>query len=92
MIALDHLFGFFQLALTAWAAVALFRMRRRALPLFGVSFLLGILYFGANMLLRPGYRLAYDAASMWSIVPGWLASLAIIFYVWRLHAKGNLHE
>jgi hypothetical protein len=92
MIALDHLSALLQLALSAWAAVELFRMKRRALPVFGVAFVVGIVYFGASMLLRPEYRLAYDATSLWSIVPGWLASLAIIFYVWRLHAKGNLRE
>ena len=91
MTALDHFFALFMSAISAWALVALFRLKRSALPVFLVAFGLGMASVLLNSLFRPEYRALFDGPGLYSLAAGWLINLAILAYVWRLRVRGVLH-
>ncbi len=88
---LDHVFSLVVTAISAFATVALFRLKRYAFPLLVTVFVLGVAALVVNGLLRPEYRSAFEQAGYWwGLLIGWIINLAIIVYVWRLRAKGLL--
>ncbi len=91
LTALDHTFSLVMYALSAVAVIALFRLRRSALPVFALAFVLGVASVLLNALLRPEYRALFQAPAFYTVAAGWLINLAILAYVWRLRARGILH-
>ncbi len=90
LTAVDHIFALIGSAIGAFATVALFRLKRYALPLFIAMFLLGIVVFAFNILLRPEYKALFEMTGYWGLLAGWAVNIAIIAYIWRLRAKGVL--
>ncbi|HYX63995.1 MAG TPA: hypothetical protein VE935_07235 [Burkholderiales bacterium] len=91
MTTLDHVYGLAMSAITAWAVVALFRLKRSALPILLAIFGLGLASVLLNSLFRPEYRALFAGPGIYSVAAGWLINLAILGYVWRLRARGVLH-
>jgi hypothetical protein len=87
---LDHLWTLITTAVSVFAYVDLFRLKRRALPLLLALFVLGIATVAANLGLRPAYRAMFEETGYWPLLVGWVINLAVIGYVWRLRAKGVL--
>jgi len=87
---LDHIGTLIIAALSAFAYVELFRLKRRALPLIAATFGLNAVVVLANLAFRPAYRAILDQGGLITIVVSWVITLAIIGYVWRLRAKGVL--
>jgi hypothetical protein len=83
----DHLATLLVSAISAWATVELFRLRRRALPLLIASFVVGLVIAAYNLAFRPDYRAMFDAVGYWGLVVGWSLNIAIIGYVWWLRSK-----
>ena len=70
------------------AAVLLFRMRRSAVLLFGIAFILGTA-MTIRGLVGSSWK-ATDAANLGAITAGWLVNLAIFLYAMRLRQRGLL--
>ncbi len=90
LTAVDHIFALVGSAIGAFATVALFRLKRYALPLFVAMFLLGIAVFAFNILLRPEYQALFEMTGYWGLWVGWAVNIAVIAYIWRLRVKGVL--
>ena len=75
-------------AINIIAAVLLFRMRRSAVVLFGISFV-----FSTAMTIRglvgSNWK-AMDAANLGGTTIGWLIALAIFLYALKLRQRGIL--
>lgn len=87
---LDHAIALIVTAISAFATLSLFQLKRRALYLLAAVLLLGVINTGVSLATRPADRAALEQAGYWTFVLGWVINLAIILYVWRLHAKGTL--
>jgi hypothetical protein len=87
----DHVVSLVVALVSLLALIALFRLKRSALPLFIGAFALGLANVGLNSAFRPEYRAAFQfPGAYWSLAVGGLINLAIIAYIWRLSARGNL--
>jgi hypothetical protein len=87
----DHLWGLVATAISGFAFIDLFRLKRRALPVLAALFAAGLVYVGMKLALNPAYRTLFDnPGGTWSLYGGWALNLAIIGYVWWLRAKGTL--
>jgi hypothetical protein len=87
---LDHIGTLILSALSAFAYIELFRLKRRALPWAAATFGLNVAVVLANLAFRPAYRAILDQGGLISIAVSWAVTLAIIGYIWRLRMKGVL--
>ena len=87
LTAVDHGLTLAILAISTFAMVELFRLKRRSLPVLIAAFVLGVAIVAFSLAFRPEYRAMFEVAGYWSLMVGWAFNVAIIGYVWRLHSK-----
>jgi hypothetical protein len=87
---LDHVGTLILSALSAFAYIELFRLKRRALPWAAWTFGLNVVVVLANLAFRPAYRAILDGGGLISIGVSWAVTLAIVGYIWRLRVNGVL--
>jgi len=90
LTVVDHIVTLIATVLSLFATVSLFQLKRRSLYLFVAVLVLGIANVGVSLAFRPTYRAMFEASGYWSLLLGWGIGVAILLYVWRLHAKGVL--
>lgn len=85
--------AFFSSLTAITGAVYLFQLRRVALPLFVVAFILALIQtiylYGGGGIFRDFHSIA-SLINIGTLVITWSISLAILYYVWRLHKTGVL--
>ena len=86
----DHLATLAIDALSAIAVIALFRLKRSALPLFLAAFAATAAFVLLESLFHAEYRALFQGAAVLANAAGWLINVAIVAYVWRLHARSIL--
>ena len=84
-IAMNLLVSVYDLA----CAVALFMMRRIALPLFVIGIPVGLLEYGWTIYLH-GWEMVANGRSLFTMLVGLTIGLLICFYVWTLDQRGAL--
>ena len=85
----DHFLTAVILGTNIVAAVLLFRLRRLSAYLFPAGLALGLLVTAWHALAR-GWANALNGAGVVGAAIGWVVSIVVCFYVWRLTNKGIL--
>jgi hypothetical protein len=67
--------------------VALFRLKRSALPLFVAAYAATAALVLLECLFRAEYRALFQGRTLIYVAVGWSINLAVLGYVWRLRVR-----